>query len=52
MRKQGPHLKKLNFDDESRVTFSVLKRRKKEELDTEGTGRMAIVSILSVKAFI
>ena len=51
MRKQGPHLKKLNFD-ESRVTFSVLKRRKKEELDTEGTGRMAIASILSVKAFI
>lgn len=28
MRKQGPHLKKLNFE-ESRVIFSVLKRRKK-----------------------
>lgn len=51
LRKLDPHLEKLT-SDENRVTFSVLKGRKKEKLGTDSTDRIIMVSVLSIKPFI
>lgn len=47
-------MEKLTSED-SRITFSAIKRRNKKKLDTEGGDRMSfcfMASILSVKPFI
>lgn len=49
LSKQALCLEKL-ISDENKATFSVIKKRKMEELVTDG-GRMIMASILSVRPF-
>lgn len=49
LRKQGLHLDKLT-SNESRVNFSVVKRRKEEKLDIDDGGRMIMASLFFSEA--
>lgn len=51
LRKQSLHSEKLT-SDESRVIFTVVKRRKKEKYDRDDGDRMVMASILLAKPFV